>query len=186
MKLNLGCGRWKLPGYLNVDVQPEVQPDQVVDLERIPWPFPDGAAEEVVLTHVLEHLGEQKSTYLAILKELYRICAPGALVRITVPHPRHDTFLVDPTHVRPILPESLAMLSRAKNEEWKAKGIADTPLALFLGVDFETVEVQQVLDPLFECDVATGKMTREQVLGAARIYANVIKEVTVVLRAVKP
>jgi len=139
-----------------------------------------------VLSHVLEHLGEQKAVYLGILKELYRVCRDGALVRITVPHPRHDTFLIDPTHVRPILPESLVMLSRKKNLEWKQKGIADTPLALYLDVDFEVLEVSQALDPLWEAQVASGKMSREEVVGTARLYANVIKEITVVMRAVKP
>lgn len=185
MKLNLGCGHYRRPGYLNVDAMAACGPDVVADLERIPWPFRDGCAEEVVLEHVLEHLGERTRTYLAIWKELYRICRPGALVRVTVPHPRHDTFLIDPTHVRAVLPESFALFSKALNREWRARGVSNTTLGLYLDVDFETVEVTQVLDPIFEREVASGKMSREEALGASRIYANVVKETTVVLRAVK-
>ena len=52
------------------------------------------------MKHVLEHLGRDTDTFLAIWKELYRVAAPGATVRIVVPHPRHQDFLQDPTHVR--------------------------------------------------------------------------------------
>jgi hypothetical protein len=44
-------------GYVNVDGYAGCQPDQVVDLESTPWPFPTGVAEEIVLHHVIEHLG---------------------------------------------------------------------------------------------------------------------------------
>lgn len=186
MKLNLGCGHWKLPGYLNVDSQPACEPDQLVDLEALPWPFPDDSCDEVLLSHVLEHLGEERATYLGILKELYRICRPGALVQVIVPHPRHDLFLIDPTHVRAILPESLGMLSKRKNLEWKRDGIADTPLGLYLNVDFETTEVTYLLDPFWEAQITTGKMTRDGVLAISRSYANVIQETTIRLRVIKP
>src|SRR4051812_34057053 len=105
MKLNLGCGNTKLDGFVNCDMQASCNPDRIVDLEVLPWPFADNCADEVVLSHVLEHLGESAKVYLAVIKELYRICAPDAVVRIAVPHPRHDDFLTDPTHVRPVLPE---------------------------------------------------------------------------------
>ena len=36
------------------------------------------------------------------MKELYRISCDQANIHISVPHPRHDDFLADPTHVRPI------------------------------------------------------------------------------------
>ena len=185
MRLNLGSGQWKLEGYVNVDRSPESAPDRVVDLEQLPWPFEDGSAEEVVMSHVLEHLGESTTVYFGILKELYRICRPGAEVKITVPHPRHDTFLIDPTHVRAILPESMALLSKKRNLECKAKGISDTPLGLYLDVDFEVVEVSQLLDPLWEKELASGKMSESEVLGISRLYSNVIKEITIVMKAVK-
>src|SRR3546814_2657741 len=100
VKLNLGCGHKKLDGWVNVDQAPACAPDAVVDLERFPWPFRDDAAEEVVLRHVLEHLGVTPDVYLGVLQELYRVCAPDARIRITVPPPRHDHFLSAPTPVR--------------------------------------------------------------------------------------
>ena len=62
MKLNLGCGTNKLEGFVNVDVEPASEPDMVVDLDILPWPFEDSSAEEIQLNHVLEHLGQDRNT----------------------------------------------------------------------------------------------------------------------------
>ncbi|MCE9644054.1 hypothetical protein K8Q93_02340 [Candidatus Parcubacteria bacterium] len=112
-KLNLGCGYDKIPGYENVDSAPECAPDRVVDLEKFPWPWKDVSVEEVLLTHTLEHLGREPEVYMKIWQELWRICIPGARIHIAVPHPRHDNFAHDPTHVRAVTPESLVLLDQA-------------------------------------------------------------------------
>ena len=90
MKLNLGCGNYKMDGFFNVDKFAYCEPDEVVDLEVFPWPWADNAVDEVVMSHVLEHLGQETKVYFGIIKELYRVCGDGAEVRIAVPHPRHD------------------------------------------------------------------------------------------------
>lgn len=186
MRLNLGCGHRKLPGYVNVDKSPACAPDAVVDLEVFPWPFPDDAAEEVVLRHVLEHLGAAPDTYLRIMQELYRVCAPDARIAITVPHPRHDDFLSDPTHVRPITPQGLELFSRAKNREWAETGAANTPLGLYLGVDFEIASVNMRPDEPWRGELQAGRLSSQALAQAMRRYNNVIKEVEILLRAVKP
>ena len=115
MKLNLGCGPKRLAGWVNVDKSPAFQPDAVVDLERFPWPWPDSSAEEVLLNHVLEHLGQSPDTFIGVMRELWRVCKPGAKVRVNVPDPRHESFLGDPTHVRPVTLDTLALFSQAFN-----------------------------------------------------------------------
>ncbi|BBK34713.1 hypothetical protein EDC65_2797 [Stella humosa] len=185
MKLNLGCGSRKLAGFVNVDSAPHCEPDRLVDLETLPWPFETSCAEEIVLSHVLEHLGQTPKLYLAIIQELYRVCAPGALVRITVPHPRHDDYLSDPTHVRPITLQGLELFSRRKNLDWQAKGQSATPLALVLGVDFEVVSADAQPEEPWLGRLRRREITGQELAFAARSYWNVIRATDIVLRAVK-
>jgi hypothetical protein len=184
VKLNLGCGHERLEGWLNVDKSGT--PELVVDLEQFPWPWADSSVEAVRLHHVLEHLGETTASYLGVLRELYRVCQDGARVFITVPHPRHDDFLIDPTHVRPILAESFQLLSRRRCLDWKARGIANTPLALYLDVDFEVEKVAHTLDALWQRQLEAGKMTTEELGAMAQQVNNVIKQTDIELRVLKP
>ena len=102
MKLNLGCGNKIMEGYVNVDKFNLYDIDIKHDLERFPYPFESETVEEIILSHVLEHIGQDPDVFIKILKELYRICKNQALINIAVPHPRHEAFISDPTHVRPI------------------------------------------------------------------------------------
>ncbi|BBK39780.1 hypothetical protein STAQ_48580 [Allostella sp. ATCC 35155] len=185
MKLNLGCGSRKLEGFLNVDNAAHCDPDLLVDLEQLPWPFESGSASEIVLSHVLEHLGQSPAVYLGIVREIYRVCAPGALVRIAVPHPRHDDFITDPTHVRPITVQGLEMFSKAKNREWQAKGQAATPLALMNDVDFEIVSADAQAEEPWLTRLRRREISPQDLAFAARTYWNVIRSTDIVLRAVK-
>ena len=88
MKLNLGCGYNKFDGYVNVDHDSLCQPDIVADLEdRLP--FEDNSVDEIIMYHVLEHLGQDVKTYFSIWKELYRILKNDGELKITVPHWNH-------------------------------------------------------------------------------------------------
>ncbi|HND32255.1 MAG TPA: hypothetical protein PKY30_08075 [Myxococcota bacterium] len=185
MRLNLGCGSRKMAGWVNVDRYAGCQPDQVVDLEQTPWPWADNSAEEVQMIHVLEHLGQSTERYLAIIGELYRICAPNAKIFIVVPHPRHDSFLTDPTHVRPITAEGLAMFSQTRNRRQQAANCANTPLGLMLGIDLEVEKAELVLDPAWRQRLSRGEVTAAQVNEAVQERYNVVESSHIVLRAVK-
>jgi hypothetical protein len=186
LKLNLGCGQNKLPGHINVDREAALQPDEVVDLEAFPWPWPDGSVTKVVLNHALEHLGADTQVFIGIMKELYRICAPGARVCINVPHPRHDHFLGDPTHVRVITPRVLSLFSKANCAAWAKAGAANTPLALYAGVDFEIVSARMVPDAHWLEKLNRGEITERDIDEAERSQNNVCTEIRMVLAAIKP
>jgi len=184
LKLNLGSGNHPLPGYVNVDRFGA--PDVIHDLERFPWPWETGSVEEIVLNHVLEHLGETTEAYFGVIKELYRVAAPGATIRIVVPHPNHDDFISDPTHVRKVTPRGLELFSKAKNDEWAGTSLANTPLARHLDVDLELVSVEYSVDEPWASRLKNQEIGPDELAMAARQYNNVVKEIRMVIRVIKP
>jgi hypothetical protein len=184
-KLNLGCGQNLIEGYINVDKFDSFSPQVVWDLEKTPWPFESNSAEEIVMHHVLEHMGRETDVFFNIMKELYRVCAPNAIVRIAVPHPRSDDYAGDPTHVRPINEHILSLFSKAHNREFKEKGWSGTPLGIYLDVDFETTNIEATLKPHWWHKFNEGKLSLEEFEFAKQTYYNVISEIKIDLRAVK-
>jgi predicted SAM-dependent methyltransferase len=86
VKLNLGCGRAIIPGFVNADITPGDGVDLIVDLNNLgalrkeKW---FGAVDFIYLSHVLEHF---PTAYVpAMLKELYDVLGEGGTLRIAVP-----------------------------------------------------------------------------------------------------
>jgi len=185
VRLNLGCGHHKLPGWVNSDWSSACAPDALVNLESFPWPWRDSSVDEVLLNHVLEHLGAVPAVYIGIMKELWRVCRDGATVTIAVPHPRSDDFMNDPTHVRAVTGEGLVLFSRKANEHFQRHGCSNTPLAFQHGIDFDFVSVETLLEEPWASDRTSGKIDDRAVEEAVLRYNNVIKQQTFVLRTVK-
>lgn len=81
-KLNLGCGQYPKPGYINVDIDPNAKADIFHDLSALPYPFEDASFAQIEMDHVLEHLPDP----LAVMKEVWRLLQPGGIAQIAVPH----------------------------------------------------------------------------------------------------
>jgi ubiquinone/menaquinone biosynthesis C-methylase UbiE len=99
-RLQVGCGRDILPGWVNADV------------ERIPGtvradvaclPFRDGTFGEVLASHVLEHIPDAKGA----ITELARVLRSGGTLEIRAPHYRHENAFNDLEHVHFFTPRSL-------------------------------------------------------------------------------
>jgi len=180
MKLNLGSGYKRIPGFVNIDSSPACKPDYVVDLERDEFPFNDSTVDEVMAIHILEHLGEG---FFHCMRELYRVCKNGATIHIAVPHPRHDTFLIDPTHRRPIYPETLNMFSRKHNlRDIMNKG-NETPVAIINNVDFEMIAHRLHFDPYYE--ETFKNMSEDQINHVLRTSNNVVDTMEMILKVIK-
>lgn len=82
IRLNLGSDRQQISGFLAVDFRPEVGPDVVADVKDLSM-FADDSVEEVLASHVLEHLTWEEG--LAALKEWMRVMKPGAMLTVAVP-----------------------------------------------------------------------------------------------------
>jgi hypothetical protein len=185
VKLNLGCGFNRIEGFVNVDKSDVCQPDLVMDLEVTPWNVGTSEVDEVVFNHSLEHLGQQADVFLRIIQELYRVCKPGAKIHINVPHPRHDNFIGDPTHVRVVTPQMFTLFSKRENLHWKETGAANSPLALYLGVDFEVTQEERVLEQKYLTMLQTGQVSPEDLEEMVKELNNVVSEYRITLEVIK-
>lgn len=80
--VNLGCGPFLTPGYVNLDYRWVPGIDVVWDLKRA-LPFPDAKFQGAFCEHCLEHFDE--SELLEVLREIRRVLRPGGRVRLVVP-----------------------------------------------------------------------------------------------------
>ena len=131
------------------------------------------------MSHVLEHIGQEPDVFNKIIKELYRICKNNALININVPHPRHDDFLADPTHVRPITTLGLSLYDKAKNDEWAKQGAANSPLGLIHRVNFKILAVNYVIEKSILTKVETGEISEEKLEFYIKHYNNVVKQIDI-------
>ncbi len=82
LKLNLACGTCKLEGYLNVDVNPEMNPDFVLDVAGI-LPWKDNEVDEIIFFHAIEHI--EAKYHPLILDEFWRILKPEGILILGYP-----------------------------------------------------------------------------------------------------
>ena len=82
LNLNLGSGSKRIKEYINVDKYETFKPDIVHDLEQIPYPFKNDSVDNIILSHILEHIGQKPDIYNSIMKELYRICKNNAVLKL--------------------------------------------------------------------------------------------------------
>ena len=100
MKLNLGCGRKPMPGYVNVDRVKLDGVDVVADLDWAPWPFADHSITEIQAWHVFEHVTDP----CLFMAEAWRVLERGGRLVIVVPYFTHVSAFTDPTHRRVCTP----------------------------------------------------------------------------------
>jgi len=95
MKIELGCSCNKTSGYLGVDMEKLPGVDVVHDLETFPYPFDDNSADEILASHILEHLRNWREA----IAEANRILKPKGLLIIKVPHFSCANAYSNPEHV---------------------------------------------------------------------------------------
>jgi len=120
-----------------------------------------------------------------MMKELYRVCKDQARIEINVPHPRHDHFIDDPTHVRVITFGMFGLFDRKSNDEIKRRGSSNTPFAHYLGVDFVAESNMVVLDEPYATQYANKQLSDADVDLLCRERNNIAREIRIVLVARK-
>ena len=184
MKLNIGSGDKKFDGFLNVDDDPHVSPDYLINLDdvNLKLPFEDDSVEEIKAIHVLEHIGDG---FIRLMQELYRVGKDGCIIDIVAPNEYHAVFYGDPTHKRPINVNIFHTLSKSQ------KGY----LARKYEVNFEVVDNSFNYDSMyipmmqnFYQRKEEGKTTKEEEFAFIRLMReanNVAIENVIKLKVVK-
>ena len=99
LKLNLGSGPTKLPGFVSVDSIKFSSVDVVLDLNTPHWPWMDDSVEEIHMSHTIEHFtGEQR---VHIYNEMFRVLKKGAKATLIAPYWSSGRAYGDWTHQWP-------------------------------------------------------------------------------------
>lgn len=185
-KLNMGCGFRKLNDHWNVDIEPRCNPDQVLDLEQVPWPYEDNFFEKITADNILEHLGQDPKLFTKIIKEMYRVSKNEAEWCIKVPHHRCDLFWDDYTHVRVITEKTIRMFDQNINWNSIKNQISDSTYGLYHNVDLELVDVNYDLIYIWKDLMAEGMLGTKQLNIALNTKSNVAESVTMFVKIHKP
>jgi SAM-dependent methyltransferase len=169
-KLHLGCGRTILDGWVNLDWIQGEGIDVVADLDGCggtPLPFEDDVFDEAFASHLIEHIRNP----LPMMQELHRVCVNGAKAVFRCPHGASDDAFEDPTHVRQYFPNSFMYFSQPAY--WRA--------------DYGYRGDWQVEDvALITNATRFAGLPPQEIVNRVHHYRNVIDEMVVTLRCVKP
>lgn len=118
-KLNVGCGKTPLKGFINLDRVAREGVDVVFDLEQCAYatlggtkecrlPFPDDHFDRMLCSHTIEHI----HNFLPVMEELWRVARPGCSAIFVTPYGGCDIAFEDPTHVRQFFAKSWLYVSQ--------------------------------------------------------------------------
>jgi hypothetical protein len=101
MKLELGCGSKKTPGYVGIDIydwSALYEGDFILGkIPAILSCFTNNSIDRVKASHILEHIPQHN--VIRTFNEVYRILAPNRQFDINIPPTTGKGAFADPTHV---------------------------------------------------------------------------------------
>jgi len=93
VRIELGCGDHKRPGFFGIDISGGREVDLVHDIEKDPLPFPSDSVDHVYSSHTFEHL-EKAGSPIFTLREIVRVARHGATVEIWTPYGKSNDGLL--------------------------------------------------------------------------------------------
>ena len=96
MRLDLGCGSAKQPGFIGMDIRKVKGVDIVHNAEKFPYPLPDNCCFQIVMSHLWEHI--KPHLRIDLMNELWRIMEPDGQLFIASPYYQSQGAFQDPTH----------------------------------------------------------------------------------------
>lgn len=185
-KLNMGCGFKKLFDHWNVDNESACNPDQILDLEKTPWPYEDNFFEKITADNIMEHLGQNPKVFTNIIKEMYRVSKDGAEWFICVPHHRCDLFWDDYTHVRALSAKTFKMFDQKVNYDSIERNLSDSTFGIYNSVDIEVYDVTYNLVNYWKNQLEQGMIGPAQLDINLNTMSNVCESVNIFIRVHKP
>ena len=82
MKINLGCGKNYIPGFIHVDLDDHTHIDYRSNVKDLSF-FEKDSADLIYSSHTLEYFDRKE--VVEVLSEWYRVLKPNGVLRIAVP-----------------------------------------------------------------------------------------------------
>jgi len=149
--INLGCNvsrtKWdgsKFPeGTVHIDMNPDVKPDIVWNIEDGLPPGYDSGLDEIHAYHFVEHIGKmgEVEPWFRFWGACWRALKPMCKMFVVVPHYLHESAVGDPGHVRLMCPQSFIFLDRRAYARNRRENTAMTQY----GIDFDFPTINGVL-----------------------------------------
>lgn len=98
IKLDIGCGGNKQPGFVGIDVRDLPSVDIVHNVEKFPWPLPNESVSFAVASHLVEHINPHGGVFMNFMNEVWRIMKVGGQFMIATPYAGSFGYWQDPTH----------------------------------------------------------------------------------------
>lgn len=103
VKLNIGSGPNKIEGFISVDTIKFNDDVTVLNAGAEVWPWDDESVDEVLASHMIEHLTPQERCHF--FNELHRVMKPTGKATVIAPHFASCRAYGDPTHQWPPIGE---------------------------------------------------------------------------------
>lgn len=111
ININIGCGRDKKSGYVNLDSSLKADPDVICNIEHEKLPFKDNEAKEILAYNVLEQISCPRN-FINVMNELWRVCNILGRLMIRVPNAENKYAFQDPMDVMRFTNESFTYMQK--------------------------------------------------------------------------
>jgi hypothetical protein len=162
-----------MDGWWNLDRTPGPGVT-VCDIEQDVLPFTADSVEEMLLSHVLEHIKDP----LGLMENLYRVAKPGCRLVVRCPYGSSDDAWEDPTHVRPYFMNSFLYFSQPAywradygyRGDWQVRTVTlRIPDALTTGHQGRPLDAREMLDLIaHERNIVTEMIAELEAIKPAR------------------
>jgi predicted SAM-dependent methyltransferase len=119
-KINLGCGRSYMAGWVNIDISKEVKAEHYLDIRKDKLPFKDGTVEEILVSGVFEQILLNEDLVFAV-NECHRVLKDGGKMTVVVPNAKYVIAFRDPFDCRRFTEDTWNYLD-TKQEHYKLYG----------------------------------------------------------------